>query len=332
MKAIKTLGVAAVAVAMGIGAADARELRFATAAPEKTPWGKWMNGVVAKVKERTGGTLTIKPFYSSQLGNEQTVIRQVIRGRIDIAGNSNTSTSLAVPEFALLAAPYLWDSLKQADCVYDNHIDKMFAGLFARAKLVNVGFVEVGRMILFSKKPLKSPADIAGYKMRAAPTRASTLFFSAVGANPVPLGTVEALPTLKTGGVNGASFPTVYGIAIGTHKLASNITVTRHSHQIGTVTVSKKTYDSLSADHKKALLAFREGFEELRTTIRKVEEGFLGKLKKGGLPVHFLSADEDKAWRAKLEGKYDEFVKAQGGRSEEIWQQIQAAKKSCAGA
>ena len=182
----------------------------------------------------------MKVFYSSQLGDEQTVIRQVVRGRIDMTGSSNTATSLVVPEFALLAAPYLWDSVKQADCVFDNHVEHIYGELIQQSGLVLLGWVEVGQMILFNRTVVQTPADLKGKKVRTAPTKASQSFFDAVGANGVPLGTVDALPALKTGNVNGATWPIVYGIAVGTHKMAPNVTLTKHSHQIGTLTISKK--------------------------------------------------------------------------------------------
>ena len=54
----------------------ARELRSAGAAPAQTPWGKVTDAFVARVAELSGGKLTIKHFHASQLGDEQTTIRQ----------------------------------------------------------------------------------------------------------------------------------------------------------------------------------------------------------------------------------------------------------------
>jgi len=324
--------VVAAAVAMGMLAGPAkavRELRVATAAPQNTPWGKWFDSVAKKVEEVSGGRLKLTTFYGSQLGDEQTVIRQVIRGRIDIAGQSNTATSLVVPEFALLAAPYLWDSPEHADCVFDKHVGKIYGQMLEDAGLVLLTYVEVGQMILFTRKPVHVPVDLKGMKIRAAPTKASVLFFEQAGANPVPLGTLDAMPALKTGNVNGATWPTVYGIAIGTQKLAPHVTLTRHSHQIGTLTVSRKVWRKLSDDERGWL---REGAKLvgfLRKGIRGAENALVGKIRKAGVPVYQPTDTEMTKWRALGPPAQRALVKAIGGRANEIWPEIQSAIAAC---
>jgi len=307
----------------------ARELRVATAAPPKTPWGVWLAGVAEKVEELSGGELKLNVFYSSQLGDEQTVVRQTVRGRIDLSGQSNTATSLVVPEFALLAAPYLWDSPKHADCAFDNHVGGIFDDMMQESGLVLLGWVEVGQMILFNRKAVHTPADMEKVKIRIAPTQASVSFFEAVGANGVPLGSVDSLPALKTGNVNGATFPTVYGIAVGTHKMAPHVTLTNHSHQIGTLTASKKVWNKLNADEQKWLRAAFADANVLRRGIRGAEAALVGKLKTAGLPVYQPSDPEMAAWRQAGLAAQPELVKAIGGRADEIWAKIQHAAKSC---
>ena len=101
-KSLSTLALAAVlAIGVTINIVSARELRSAGAAPAKTPWGISAEAFVAKLAELSAGTLTVKHFHASQLGDEQTTIRQVARGRLDIGFFSNTATSLVVPEFGL---------------------------------------------------------------------------------------------------------------------------------------------------------------------------------------------------------------------------------------
>ena len=324
------LGAAALSLVISAGPAEAvKELRVATAAPQQTPWGKWFDSVAKKVGEASGGKLKLNTFYSSQLGDEQSVIRQVVRGRIDIAGQSNTATSLVLPEFALLAAPYLWDSPEHADCVFDKYVGDIYGPMLNEAGLVLLTYVEVGHMITFTRKPVRVPADLKGYKIRVAPTKASVLFFREAGANAVPLGTLDAMPSLKTGNVNGATWPTVYGIAIGTHKLAPNVTLTRHSHQVGTLAMSKKVWDKLSAEEQGWIMEGANLVGFLRTGIRKAEGGLVAKIEKAGVPVYRPTEAETKLWRALGPPAQKKLVEEIGGRASEIWPKIQAAVKAC---
>ena len=156
--------------------ANARELRSAGAAPPKTPWGISTEAFVAKLAELSGGELTVKHFHASQLGDEQTTIRQVARGRLDIGFFSNTATSLVVPEFGLLASPYAFKDAAQADCVADKYLLNTYGDAMSAAGVVPIAFLEIGQQIILSKKLIKTPADLSGVKIRTAPTKTDTLF------------------------------------------------------------------------------------------------------------------------------------------------------------
>ena len=328
---MKRLLACAVAALMTVGTAQAKELRASTAAPEPSPWGKVANAYAEKVAELSGGELTIKFFFSSELGDEQTVARQVARGRLDMAGLSNTATSLLVPEFGLLASPYAFDSLEMADCVADNHLIGTFQDAFDEAGVVTVAFLEVGYQIVFSKDPVHSPADFNGMKIRTAPTKTDTLYMDAAGANAVPLGTVDAMPALKTGNVDAATWPTVYGIAVGTHKIAPNVTVTNHVHQIGTVIISKRVFDSLTPEEQGWIMEAGVVFKGFRPVLRGASDGMLAKLAEAGVPVYRPTDDEMAQWVAVAKGVQSQIVAEMGGNSEATWAAIEDAKKACGG-
>ena len=326
----KLLACAAMAL-MAFGGAEARELRSSTAAPEASPWGKVAKAYEARVAELSGGKLTIKTFFSSELGDEQTVARQVARGRLDMAGLSNTATSLLVPEFGLLASPYAFDTLEMADCVADNHLIGTFQTAFEEAGVVTIAFLEVGYQVVFSKDPVKVPADFNGMKIRTAPTKTDTLYMDAAGANAVPLGTTDAMPALKTGGVNAVTWPTVYGIAIGTHKVAPHVTMTNHVHQIGTVLISKRIFDSLSEEEKGWVLQAGDVFKGFRPVLRGAQAGLVKKIAEAGIPVHTPTADEMAKWVEVAKGVQPKIVAEMGGNSEATWAAIEEAKKACGG-
>ncbi|MEQ9629740.1 MAG: TRAP transporter substrate-binding protein DctP [Roseitalea porphyridii] len=324
------LAAAAAGLFLATSATAEVELRYATAAPEPTPWGKFLLDSKVDI-EKAAPDLKMNIFFSSQLGDEQTVLRQVVRGRIDVSGQSNTATSLVVPEFALLAAPYLFDSVKQADCVFDKHVRPIFEDAMIDSGLVPLSWVEVGQNILFTKTPVKTVADIKNYKLRVPPTRPAALYYEQLGAAGVPMGVVDMVPALKTGQIDGIATVTVYGIAIGLPKLAPNVTVINAAHDIGTVTVSKKTWDKLTPAHQDALRLIDAKVNELRTAIRGAEGGLLKKTEAAGVPVYYPSEDDMTHWRAAAQPAHDKLIEELGGDAPDIWMKIQAAKKACSG-
>lgn len=326
MKRFIGCGVAALLVATSV--LDAKELRSAGAAPEGTPWGQVYNVFTAKVAELSGGALTINHFHGGQLGDEQTTIRQIARGRIDLGAFSNTASSLLVPEFGLLASPFAFDGVAQADCVADDHLIGTFGDKFEGAGVKPIAWYEIGQQIVFSKEPIISPADLAGVKIRTAPTKTDTLFMEVAGGSAVPLGTTDTMPALKTGNVSAATWPTVYGIAVGYHKVAPNVTLTNHVHQIGSVVVSNKTWENLSEEERGWMTEAAVVFKGLRSAVRDAEAALVKKIADEGATVH---ASDDAAWRAVAPKAQPRIVSELGGDAEATWAAIDVAKAACGG-
>ena len=320
---------AALAFAVTSTAAGAVELRVATVAPPKTPWGVWMSGVAKRVAELSKGDVKLDVHFSGALGDEQTAARQAARGRIDIAGISNTAASLLVPEMQLLQTPFLWDNDKQMDCVYDKHLKSLIAEMMTAKGLVPLAYIEVGHYVLFTKKPVKTPADVAGMKLRAAPTKSNVEYLNAIGANGVPLGVADTAPALKTGGVAGVEYNPLYGVAIGTHKLAPNILITYHGHINGTLSISKRVWDKLTPAQQDAVRKGADVSDQLRAGVRKAHMFMLGKAQKDGATVTKLSVDERAVWAAKAPAVQQAMLKSIGGRAQDMWKTIQDGKAAC---
>ena len=326
---VTALSAAALFATSASSVVQARELRSAGAAPEGSPWGQVTNAFVAKVAELSGGSLTVKHFHASQLGDEQTTVRQVARGRLDLGGFSNTATSLLVPEFGLLASPYTFSNNDQADCVADKHLLPTFGDAMDAAGVVPIAWFEIGQQIIFAKDLIKSPSDLANVKIRTAPTKTDTLYMEAAGGNAVPLGTTDTMPALKTGNVSAATWPTVYGIAVGYHAVANNVTVSNHVHQIGSFLVSKKTWDTLSTEEQGWLREAGKVFTGLRTAVRGAESALLKKIEGEGATVYYPSEEEMNAWKAAAPEAQPKIVSELGGNAEATWASIQAARESC---
>lgn len=184
--------------------------------------------------------MKLELLLDARAGDEQTILRQTTRGRLDIAYVSNAPLTLLAPEIGLAAAPFLFDSVEQGTCVAHNHMSNAFGEMMTGAGVVPLTWMEVGNYSVFAKDGVRTPADLDGNKIRVAPTATDEAYARAMGTSGVPLGTSDTIPALQTGNVDAAFFPTVFGIAIGTHKVAPNVIVTQHARLIGTVSVSQR--------------------------------------------------------------------------------------------
>ncbi|MCG8491944.1 MAG: TRAP transporter substrate-binding protein DctP [Sneathiellales bacterium] len=304
-------------------------LKMGLAAPAKTPWAAAARAMAEKVERSTKGSVKIIVFPGSQLGNEQDVIRQVSRGRIHIGSFSNTAASLMVPEIALLAAPYLWESRAQADCALDNHMISAFDKMFKKKGLVILGWSEVGFMGYASKQPIRDFDAIKGLKIRVAPTKASDITTKAFGANAVVLPITEVASALQTGLVEAADLPGLAFTALGIGKVAGNWLATNHSHQVGIVLMSKKVWNRLSIKEQQKLKEAREGVVKLRKQVRGAEKETLAKFAQNGGNVISPSRDDLRKWRSRAEGARQKLVEEIGGDAASIYRKILAAKNAC---
>lgn len=299
------------------------------APPPNSPWGSVAQKFVDKVAELSGGALTIKAFMGSKLGGEQDVVKQIARGRVDMGVMSNTAVSLVVPEFGLLASPYAFETAEQFDCVADNHLLDTFGAEFDAAGVKAISWMEVGYQVIFSKDGLRVPGDLGGMKIRTAPSATDTKFIQEAGGTAVPLSPKDTIPAVKAGQVEAATQLSVFGIVVGYPKVAPQITLTRHQHQVGSVIVSKKTWDSLSAEEQGWMNEAAPIFLELRAMLRGAEGGLLKKAAGEGATVIELSEAELNEWKALVPAAQAQILSDMGGAAQAKWDAIQAAKTAC---
>lgn len=326
---MKTTAIALAALVAGTLAAEARELRLSAAPPPASPWGTITQKFVDRVAEVSGGELTVKAFMGGKLGGEQDVAKQIARGRIDMGVMSNSAVSLLVPTFGLLASPYAFDSAEQFDCVADNHLLDTFGDEFDAARVKTLSWMEVGYQSIFSQEDMRLPSDLAGVKIRTAPSATDTLFIKEAGGTAVPLAPNDAIPAMKTGQVNAASQLSVFGIATGYDKVAPNIVLTRHQHQVGAIIMSERTWSKLSDEEKGWIEEAAPVFLELRDAIRGAEVALLKKAAEEGANVIELSDEELDAWRAIAPAAQENILDELGGKATAKWEAIQSAKSAC---
>ena len=326
---LKGLALSAGLVVTGAAAQAETVLKLASVAPTGSPWGKWATSVAAQIEELSGGELKIDLLLDAQAGDEQTILRQTAKGRLDIALVSNVPLTLLSQEMAITSAAYLFDSPEQGTCVAYEHLADSLGGIMEGAGVVPLTWMEVGHYILFSKQPLQTPADLEGLKMRIAPSIADSALADAWGVQGVPMGTSDAIPALQTGSVDAAWFPTLFGIGIGTHKIAPHVTVTNHARLIGTVSASSRTWAKLSDQEKEWLSAFTDAGPELTAIVLGAEPALLGKLEEAGVPVNKLDEESSAAWKSAAEGVLDAVIAEAGGESQAVADAIAAAKEAC---
>jgi tripartite ATP-independent transporter DctP family solute receptor len=210
------LGLLAVAAALGgfSVAAPAQtykpEYKMSLVLGPPTPWGEAGRIWADLVKERTQGRINIKlyPGVSLIQGDQTREFSALRQGVIDMAVGSTINWSPQVKQLNLFSMPFLMPDYAAVDALTQGEVGKDIFTTLDKAGVVPLAWGENGfREITNSKKPIKSPEDLKGMKIRVVGSPIFSDMFSTLGANPTQMSWADAQPALASGAVDGQENP-----------------------------------------------------------------------------------------------------------------------------
>ena len=270
-----------------------------------------------KLDAATKGRLKIQTFPGGVLGGEKEMIEQTQVGAINILRTSLGPIGTVVPEVNVFNMPFVFRSQDHMRAVIDGPIgDELLAKITASpAKLVAIGWMDGGSRSLYTKKPVRTPADLKGQKIRMMGNPLFVDTMNAMGGNGISMGYGEVFTALQTGVVDGAennapSFFTSNHFSTG----AKYYTQTNHLIIPELLVISKVTWDKLSKDDQALMKKLgREAQMEQRALWDKSVEDYTAKLKTAG--VEFINVDNKAFYdatatvRAKYGSSYTDLMK-----------------------
>ena len=270
-----------------------------------------------KLEAATNGRLKIQTFPGGVLGGEKEMIEQTQVGAINILRTSLGPVGTVVPEVNVFNLPFIFRSQEHARAVIDGPIgDELLAKVSASpAKLVAIGWMDGGARSLYTKKPVRTPADLKGQKVRMMGNPLFVDTMNAMGGNGISMGYGEVFTALQTGVVDGAenNAPS-YFTSNHYNTGAKYYTQTNHLIIPELLVVSKATWDKLSKDDQALLKKFgREAQMEQRALWDKSVAENTAKLKSAGVEV--ITVDNKPFYeatapvRAKYGANYAELIK-----------------------
>lgn len=188
------------------------EYKLSVVVGPNTAWGMGAQRFAELVKEKTGGRVNIKVYYSGQLfAGQQTNEFQLLRtGVADFALGSTINWSPQVKELNLFNLPFFFSTYKDLDAVEEGQAGK---AIFARLRQLGVEPLAWGengyRQLTNSKRPVRTPEDLQGLKIRVVGAPIFVETFRALGANPTSMNWAEVLTALQQGVIDGQENPIV---------------------------------------------------------------------------------------------------------------------------
>jgi tripartite ATP-independent transporter DctP family solute receptor len=245
-----------------------------------------MNVVAKRASERilqeTGGRFEIQVFPSSQLGADTEMLSQVRSGALEFYSQSGLVLANIVPVAGINGIGF---AFKDYDAVWAA-MDGDLGGL-VRAEIEKVGLLPMKRIwdngfrqITSSSRQIRSPADLAGFKIRVPVSPVWLSLFRAFGASPASINFSELYMALQTKVVDGQENPLTLLESAKLHEVQKFCALTNHM------------WDGFW------FLANRRAWERLPANVREIAARHLDA---AGLEQRAMLAEQDKTARGKLE-------------------------------
>lgn len=293
----RTLIQATVATACAgvVGFASAQTvLKAADTHPEGYPTVVSVESMGKKLEAVTNGRFKVQMFPGGVLGQEKEVVEQTQLGAIQIARISLGVIGPIVPDVNVFNMPFIFRDIPHMRKVIDGPIgDELLQKISnSSAGLVALGWMDGGARSLYTKKPVKVPADLNGQKIRMMGNPLFVDTMNAMGGNGISMSYGEVYTSLQTGVIDGAeNNPPSYFTANHYTTDAKYYTQTTHLIIPELLAMSKITWDKLSKDDQAAVKKLgREAQMEQRGLWDKSVAEYSEKLKAAG--VKFIDVDK----------------------------------------
>jgi tripartite ATP-independent transporter DctP family solute receptor len=315
---------AALAAAFSVASHAQTEIKFGHVGEPGSLFAESADEFARRANSKLGGKAKVVVYGSSQLGGDKELLQKLKLGTVDIALPSTVMSSEA-DLFGVFEMPYL---------VKDRaHMQRIEKDVFwnslaptAEAKGLKVLAVwENGyRHITNSKRPINTPADLQGIKLRVPEGKWRVKMFQAYGANPSPMKFSEVFTALQTGVMDGQENPFTQIYSAKFQEVQKFLSLTGHVYTPAYATAGAKKWASLPADVRKTLedtAKETQGFVYAKAA--KDDEDLLGKIKSAGVQVNTPNKD---AFIAASKPVYEEFAKEVRGAKEVIDRAIALGK------
>jgi tripartite ATP-independent transporter DctP family solute receptor len=270
---------------------------------------------IEKVKEKTDGALDIKWVGSGQLGGLKENLEAVMAGNLEMCGVNNANLGPLYSGTQLFDLPFIFRDYEHMEHVVRGPIGDKVYGELEKAtgiKLIMTGLPDGARSVWNRVRPVNTPEDIRGLKLRVmqAPIMVDT--FAELGAIPTPMSSTEVYLAAKQGVIDGAEWGPMGMIEQKSYETAKYYTLTKHFNMPGSVAVNAEWFNSLPPEYQDAIMT---SADEARTwfdqTFAADEAAALAKLYKLGMVIN-EHPDID-LFRKAVKPVYDKYADAVGG-------------------
>jgi len=266
------------------------------------------------VNARGGGRIEVQVYGAGALGAEREYVEAIMAGTVQ-AGIASGVMGGFLREAMVTDIPYLFPSASIAWKVLDGPFgDKLSNLLLEKTGLRNLAFAEVGfRHFTNDVRPIKSPADVKGLKIRVQENPLFMTLIKALGGNPTPIAWTEVYTALQTGVVDGHENPISSTVFAKIYEVQKYLTLDGHVYGVDWFVMNNKFFESLPEDLRyiivdcaKISAVVGRGLQELNSNVVGYQT-----VKDYGMEIYAPNEEEMAQFREAAQGPVIEWLKTE---------------------
>ncbi|QBJ76857.1 TRAP transporter substrate-binding protein [Aquitalea sp. USM4] len=224
-------------------------IKFSHVVSPDTPKGKAAEYFKKLAEERTHGKVKVQVYPNSQLYKDKEELEALQLGAVQMLAPSLAKFGpLGVKEFEVFDLPYVFDNYDEVNKVMHGAIGKQLLGKLESKGIKGLAYWDNGFKNFSSNKPIRTPADLKGMKIRIQSSKVLEEEMRSVGALPQVMAFSEVYQALQTGVVDGTELEASNLYTSKAYEVQKNLTLTQHGFLGYAVIVNKKFWDGLPAD------------------------------------------------------------------------------------
>ncbi|MCC4246553.1 TRAP transporter substrate-binding protein [Stappia indica] len=323
-RSLTVVSAVALSVAMSGSAFAQTVLNFAHSTAQNSHYSMGVQAFGKKLSELSNGKFEIREQAAGALGGERDVIEGLQIGSVELTVSSTGPLGNFVPEALVLDLPFLFKDYASARSILDGEIGQELLDKVSENNLVALAWTENGfRHVTNSSRPINTPADLEGLKIRTMENPVHMEAFRAAGASPTPMAFPEVFAALQQNVIDGQENPIPVITASKFWEVQSNLTLTGHVYSPAIILASPSLWDGLSDEEKGWFReAAKVAVEATRAKVESDEANGVELLRKNGMNV--VENVDKAAFQKAVAPAYDTF-KAKYG--DEMLKRIQAAQQ-----
>lgn len=256
------------------------------------------------VSDASGGNVHIEFYPNDELtgGNTNEAVKSLSEGAVDMGAYVSGSMSLLDPHLEIATIPWSFSSYQEARKIIDDTGGDYYAKILSKYGLVYLGSTHNAmRQLTSNRNEMRKPEDLRGMRIRVLGGEVYRLFFSTLGAEPVPLGWSELNIAIRQGFIEGQENGFFLMKSGHLNEIQKYMTVWNYLYENYLFVINRKTYDRLEPKTQELIREkMREACEWSRNYLENEEKRIREQFEADGLKVIDLTPEELEVFKEKV--------------------------------